>query len=251
MSSHKDKPAIFREIYIASDRLDKRPFKEVDRSNIDWHHLEALCAEAEDLDSRGRYREAIRLYDKALRIDPENHQILLSKDIAEQRRDSAYDYEADRLLNLLHVPWLYTFFESKNGKAMRRAEREEEAADAARIRSEQHEKIQVEREQRREVEWAAYTQLSNEIRAMPRYQVWRQDVLARYGRICAICGSEENLEVDHFPKSLHALVVQYGIKSAGVEAYECTALWDVNNGAVLCKGCHDKTTSSKYRASKL
>ena len=90
-----------------------------------------------------------------------------------------------------------------------------------------------------------YRQLRKKIMAMPKYECWRQDVLKRYGRKCTICGSTENIEVDHFPKSFYEIVRKCGVTNI-IEAYECVELWDVNNGAPLCKEHHDKTTSSKW-----
>ncbi|OGJ54789.1 hypothetical protein A2880_03380 [Candidatus Peribacteria bacterium RIFCSPHIGHO2_01_FULL_49_38] len=110
------------------------------------------------------------------------------------------------------------------------------------------------KENERQGEFQRIAAIVKDIRAMPRYAVWRQDVFARYGRKCAIGGFNcrtDNLEVDHFPQSLHSLVSRYRIPDAGIQAYECTALWDVNNGAVLCKIHHDQTSSSQYRQQKL
>lgn len=57
------------------------------------------------------------------------------------------------------------------------------------------------------------------------YQGWRKLVLLRDGHKCVLCGSEENLEVDHIlPCKTHPHLI-------------C----DVNNGRVLCKPCHKKT----------
>ncbi len=99
--------------------------------------------------------------------------------------------------------------------------------------------------QSQEQAWREYEQLSKEIRAMPRYQVWRDDVFKRFGRRCSICGSTENLEVDH-RVSLYSLVRFHRITDT-VGAYECDDLWRVDNGNPLCKEHHDATTNSTYR----
>jgi hypothetical protein len=91
----------------------------------------------------------------------------------------------------------------------------------------------------------AYEQLAKDIRAMPKYSVWREDVLRKHGRRCSICGSTENIEVDH-RRSLYSLVRIYGITDL-VEAYECEALWEIENGNPLCKMHHDATVTSTYR----
>lgn len=131
------------------------------------------------------------------------------------------------------------------------AERERRRIEDARILSEKNDEILANIEQKKQESWSIYIKLEREIRAMPRYAVWRQDVFARYGRKCAIGGSEcsDVLEVDHFPNSLYSLVSRYGIQTK-MQAYECPALWDVNNGHVLCKFHHDQTRSSIYRALK-
>lgn len=94
----------------------------------------------------------------------------------------------------------------------------------------------------------AYEQLARDIRAMPKYAVWREDVLLKHGRRCSICGSTENIEVDH-RHSLYSLVRIYGITNLD-EAYACDALWEVGNGNPLCRPCHDKTAPSAYRRKK-
>jgi hypothetical protein len=91
-----------------------------------------------------------------------------------------------------------------------------------------------------------YQQLRKEIEAMPQYQQWRQEVFQKLGRKCAVCGSTENLEIDHRYMSFYAIIQKHGITNT-VQAYECADLWNVNNGAPLCKIHHDQTKSSKYR----
>ncbi|KKT62668.1 MAG: hypothetical protein UW55_C0010G0017 [Candidatus Giovannonibacteria bacterium GW2011_GWA2_44_26] len=97
----------------------------------------------------------------------------------------------------------------------------------------------------REAEIAKYRQLRNEIERMPEYERWRNAVLEKYGRKCAVCGSAENIEVDHRYRSFYAIVQLYQIENI-VQAYECQALWDVNNGAPVCKKHHDQTRSSRF-----
>ena len=55
----------------------------------------------------------------------------------------------------------------------------------------------------------------------------------------------KNIEVDHRYKSFYAIVREYGITNT-IQAYECAVLWNVNNGAPLCKLHHDQTKSSVY-----
>ncbi|HAS80890.1 TPA: hypothetical protein DCS02_02570 [Candidatus Nomurabacteria bacterium] len=89
-----------------------------------------------------------------------------------------------------------------------------------------------------------YWQLRKEIESMPQYGIWRQAVLQKFGRKCAVCGSTENLEVDHRYKSFYAITKEYGITNK-VQAYGCAELWDIDNGAPLCKTHHDQTPSSR------
>jgi hypothetical protein len=90
-----------------------------------------------------------------------------------------------------------------------------------------------------------YRGIRAEIEAMPQYKQWRDDVLEKCGRKCSVCGSTEGIEVDHRYHSFHSIIKRYGITNT-MEAYECRALWDVNNGAPLCKTCHEKTTSHRH-----
>ena len=115
---------------------------------------------------------------------------------------------------------------------------------------------EVERERKQqEMEWLhqkraaliQYKQLRQEIEKMPQYGIWRQSVLTKFGKKCAVCGDTENLEVDHRYKSFYRIVQTYGITDI-IQAYGCVELWDVDNGAPLCKTHHDQTPSSrKYR----
>lgn len=91
---------------------------------------------------------------------------------------------------------------------------------------------------------AKYPQFRKEIESMPQYGIWRQAVLQKFGRKCAVCGSTENLEVDHRYKSFYEIIRKNGIMNK-VQAYGCAELWDVENGAPLCKTHHDQTPSSR------
>lgn len=104
---------------------------------------------------------------------------------------------------------------------------------------------ELERQQEHEAEMVQYKKLRKEIESMPQYQIWREEVLKRLGRRCAVCGSTEDLEVDHRYVSFYKIVKRYEITNT-VQAYECAALWDVNNGAPLCKLHHNRTKSSVH-----
>lgn len=92
-----------------------------------------------------------------------------------------------------------------------------------------------------------YKELRVEIEQMPVYKKWREDVLQKFDHKCMVCGSPSDIEVDHRYYSFYSIIQLHNITST-VEAYECRALWDVSNGAPLCKVCHSKTASSQtYR----
>lgn len=99
----------------------------------------------------------------------------------------------------------------------------------------------------KEAKMANYRQLRKSIEMMPQYGNWRKSVFQKFGRKCAVCGEIQNLEVDHRYKSFYSIIREYGITNT-IQAYGCAELWDTNNGAPLCKICHDQTPSSrKYR----
>lgn len=94
-----------------------------------------------------------------------------------------------------------------------------------------------------------YKELRTEIERMPKYSSWKRAVLEKIGEKCEICGSINNLEIHH-RKSFGSIVRMYKIDTI-IKAFECDLLWDINNGSVLCKECHEKTESSQYRAMKV
>ena len=108
---------------------------------------------------------------------------------------------------------------------------------------------ELERQRVREIEMVQYHQLRKDIEAMPQYRIWREEILNKFGRKCSICGSTENIEVDHRYESFYSIIKKHAITNT-VQAYECATLWDVNNGAPLCKMHHDQTKSSTYRQQK-
>lgn len=101
------------------------------------------------------------------------------------------------------------------------------------------------REIRKKNKWNQYRELRKVIEAMPQYEHWRQEVFRRHGKKCSICGSDKDIEVDHRYRSFHQIIRENGITNI-IEAYECASLWDVDNGAPVCKLHHDQTKSSQY-----
>jgi len=79
------------------------------------------------------------------------------------------------------------------------------------------------------------TERINKFRRCPEYLEWKKYILERDNFKCVLCGSKENIEVDHI-KSL-ALFPEMAL--------------DKNNGRVLCNKCHKKTdtygSGSRFR----
>lgn len=161
------------------------------------------------------------------------------------------------LLLIFNIPRIYKFWRHfTDPKNIGQRRYKKELARIAREERERTAKVERERELRRrelelqrakEAEINQYRQLRKDIEAMPEYERWRQAVLDKFDGKCAIndgnCAG--NIEVDHRYKSFHRIVREYGITNT-IQAYECAALWDVNNGAPLCKFHHDQTKSSMY-----
>lgn len=117
----------------------------------------------------------------------------------------------------------------------------EKAAERQRVDAEEKRKKRLEEKQR----FTDYRELRKEIGLMPKYQTWRSDVLEKDGGRCIQCGSITKLEVDHI-KSFYRIIQSNNIDNVA-KAAECVDLWDLRNGRVLCKICHDKTPTSERR----
>lgn len=139
------------------------------------------------------------------------------------------------------------YWNEREAKKIFRINREKERVEREKI---QRKNQQEAYRQRNATEYARRQEVRRMIENMPEYQMWRKRILERDGRRCVVCGSTENLEVDHRYESLDSIIWRHNITTK-IEAYACRVLWDINNGAVICKGCHDQTASSRYRASKL
>lgn len=90
-----------------------------------------------------------------------------------------------------------------------------------------------------------YSILRKQIEQMPIYERWRQDVINKCRNRCQMCGTNNNLEVHH-RVSFYLLLKQHNITLIE-QAFENKYLWNIDNGEVLCKECHDKMESSKNR----
>lgn len=130
-------------------------------------------------------------------------------------------------------------------KRIQRAEKEK----LKRIYLEEENKIAKEKKdckerQEKEARMAEYQQLRKEIEAMPKYANWKNAVFSKIGMVCEMCGGTNNLEIHH-RQSFYSIIQAYQIKNV-VQAFETNALWEIDNGSVLCRECHTKMTSSKY-----
>jgi hypothetical protein len=137
-------------------------------------------------------------------------------------------------------------------------ERSRLQAEEIRIRTEAEEESKslmeaqaAERQAISDNRFAKYQTIRKEIESMPRYQTWRNEVLERHGKKCAVCGSIDYIEVDHHPISMYKLVKNSGLlnieheEQRKITAYEYPYFWTVENGTPLCKKHHDQTSSSK------
>jgi predicted restriction endonuclease len=141
--------------------------------------------------------------------------------------------------------WYQRIFDSKKLSEAKRIYKEEIDVIVKRISDLHKEQREEERLFRsKESKMSRYRQLRREIESMPQYGIWRQAVLQKFGRKCAVCGSIKNLEVDHRYKSFYEITRKNGITNK-IQAYGCAELWDVDNGAPLCKTHHDQTPSSR------
>lgn len=89
------------------------------------------------------------------------------------------------------------------------------------------------------------TKLSVLIKSLPEYSQWRQNIYIRDDYSCQICGVRNGephqikLDCDHiYPFS--KIMEDYNIQSVD-EALNCSALWDTENGRILCRKCHIRT----------
>jgi len=80
------------------------------------------------------------------------------------------------------------------------------------------------------------TTLSNKLRGLFKYNIWRDDVLNRDEYICQECGSIDNLDVHHIKE--FAQIIKDNNLTSIEEGNDCEELWDINNGITLCIHCH-------------
>ena len=82
--------------------------------------------------------------------------------------------------------------------------------------------------------------LDKQIRSSFKYRQWRSDVFTRDNFTCINCGATKiYLEADHYPIMFVEIRDAYNLQTLE-QAFECEALWNINNGRTLCKECHKK-----------
>ncbi|KKP32059.1 MAG: hypothetical protein UR22_C0016G0005 [Parcubacteria group bacterium GW2011_GWC2_32_10] len=134
----------------------------------------------------------------------------------------------------------------------------DDRTDARERRQEEHKLELKEREeeelakqegirQQREEAYFVRLELRKKIEEMPKYNNWREKVFEKYGRKCEICGGVNDIEIHH-RTSFDKIIRRFDIKTKE-QAFECDALWNIDNGSVLCHECHIKMESSKIRSS--
>ena len=134
-------------------------------------------------------------------------------------------------------------FPSKEEVKQRKADREKRISDRENEMRRAKELKDRLAAREKELYWERYKQLRQAIEAMPIYENWKKEAIVKSGGKCEMCGETTGLEVHH-RISFHKIVTYYKITNI-VQAFQCHALWNVDNGSVLCKNCHDKMESSK------
>ena len=112
-------------------------------------------------------------------------------------------------------------------------------------------KEMVEKMRRAKLKEFSTTSLSRRIRMVSNYKKWRELIKKRDDYKCVLCGSTQNLIVDHHPIPLCLLIDSVAIKMGENNLFEnclkTEKFWDLNNGRTLCQSCHIKNTYKFYR----
>ncbi len=139
------------------------------------------------------------------------------------------------------IPVLKEKMEANNELKKIRREDEKEARKIA------QQMRQEEVQNKKQEEFQRKSDFMDRIRQTPRYQRWKEEVQEKCGNKCQIDKSHADryAEVHHLV-SLYKILKQNNIVS--IEgALGCRQLWDIDNGIVLCKECHDQMESSQNR----
>lgn len=84
------------------------------------------------------------------------------------------------------------------------------------------------------------TALKLQIKNLLQYKEWRLTCYERDDYRCNSCGKKGGKLECHHIKAFSKILDEYRISSIE-EAINCSELWDLNNGATLCRECHGKT----------
>lgn len=141
-------------------------------------------------------------------------------------------------------------FPSQEEIKQRKIDRDKRRREREKENLEREEVVRLAKEQKdrqlvleKELYWANYKKLRQEIEAMPIYTNWKNTAIAKSGGRCEMCGETTGLQVHH-RVSFHKIITHYRVTNI-MEAFQCHALWEVSNGSVLCEDCHNKMESSK------
>lgn len=94
------------------------------------------------------------------------------------------------------------------------------------------------------------TKLGILIRQLFKYRQWRSDVFTRDNFTCQDCFVRGGYLEAHHLKEFSIIVKENNIKTTE-DALNCEELWNINNGATLCKKCHNKTKVARYKLCKV
>lgn len=85
------------------------------------------------------------------------------------------------------------------------------------------------------------TPLKMLIRKCSRYKKWASEIKQRDNWTCQMCQKRGGwVETDHFPKTFAEIMSSNQISTFS-QAMMCSDFWNLNNGRVLCRGCHKLT----------
>ena len=93
------------------------------------------------------------------------------------------------------------------------------------------------------------TPLRVQIQNTENWKNWIKTIMERDNYSCVKCGVKNNRLHVHHKKSDSQIRKEYDIKTVE-EAINCEALWEIDNGEVLCKDCHKKTDTYLRKLKK-
>ena len=106
---------------------------------------------------------------------------------------------------------------------------------------------QQEMQNKEREEFQRKSDFMDRIRQTPRYQRWREEVQEKCGNKCQI----DKSHADRYAEVHHLISLSKILKQNNIISIEgalgCRQLWDIDNGVVLCKECHDQMESSQIR----